>query len=430
MSSVTHFADRVHERTVGPCRLLTLETPAEQVVSWRGSFQTNPDLAGGDDLRQEMAVSLLDKGTQHRDRFALAKVLEDCGAQLNLTSDGLYIDISGRALRDDVPRVMAVLAEMLREPLFDPAEFEKARAQAIAQVRRELEDTKTQAAAALSRVLYPADHPNYTPPPEEQIRQLQQMTIDAVRDYHASHIGATEFTFAFVGDIDDAAIASAIEAHFGDWAPHGAPATHAGGALAPADGQSTVPMPDKQNVDVRMGHALDVRRDDDAYLPLYVGNYILGGNFSARLMAAIRDERGLTYGISSGLSGMSTRYDGHWQIGVTLSGEKLDEGLEATRAEVERFVSEGATEEELEAKKTTITGSYTVGLATTGRLARSILTNAERGFDLSYLDDFSAEVEALSLATVNRAIRTHFHPDHFHTALAGTVPEMTPANQG
>ena len=428
MSSVTHFADRVHERTVGPCRLLTLETPAEQVVSWRGSIQTNPDLGAGDDLRQEMVVSLLDKGTQHRDRFALAKVLEDCGAQLDLSSDGLYIDISGRALRDDVPEVMAVVAEMLREPLFDPAEFEKARAQAIAQVQRELEDTKTQAASALTRALYPADHPNYTPPPEEQIEQLQQMTIDEVRDYHAAHVGATEFTFVFVGDIDDAAIESAIETHFGDWAPHEAPATHTGDALVPSDGQSVVPMPDKQNIDVRMGHALDVRRDDDDYLPLYVGNYILGGNFSARLMATIRDEMGLTYGINSGLSGMSTRYDGHWQVGVTLSGDKLEEGLVATRSEVKRFVDDGITEEELDAKKTTITGSYTVGLATTGRLARSILTNAERGFDVSYLDEFPAEVEALSLDDVNRAVRAHFHPDRFHTAMAGTVPEAAGAD--
>lgn len=423
MKSTTHFADRVNEREVGSCHLFTLRTPAEQVVSWRGSFQTNPDLAAGDDLRQEMVVSMLDKGTQHRDRFALARVLEDRGAELNLSSDGLYVDFSGRALREDVPEVLAVLAEMLREPLFDPTEFEKERAQAAAQIQRNMEDTGSQAAGALTRELYPPAHPNYSPSPEEQLAQLDALTIDDVRTYHAEHFGATGFLFAFVGDIDDSAIESAVEEHFKGWAPHGAPVRHASEAEPSVAGRTTVPMPDKQNVDVRMGHPLPVRRDDDDYLPLYVGNYILGGNFSARLMATIRDEMGLTYGVSSSLSGMSTQYDGHWQVGVTLSQDKLEHGIAATRAEVERFVGEGATEEELEAKKTTITGSYTVGLATTRRLARSLLTNAERGFEVEYLDRFPTLIEALTLEEINQAIREYFHPERFRLAMAGMLPE-------
>jgi predicted Zn-dependent peptidase len=175
-----------------------------------------------------------------------------------------------------------------------------------------------------------------------------------------------------------------------------------------------------------MGHPISVRRDDDEYLPLYVANYILGGNFSARLMATIRDEMGLTYGINSSLSGISTRYDGHWQVGVTLSQENLERGVEATRAEVQRFVDDGVTGDELAAKKTTITGSYTVGLATTKRLARSILTNAERGFDVDYLDRFPQLIEALTLAEINETVQRHFDPSRFHTAMAGTVPQEAP----
>jgi predicted Zn-dependent peptidase len=185
-------------------------------------------------------------------------------------------------------------------------------------------------------------------------------------------------------------------------------------------------MPDKGNIDVRMGHPLPVRRNDDDYLPLYIANYILGGNFSARLMATIRDEMGLTYGINSSLSGISTRYNGHWQVGITLSQENLARGLDATRAEVQRFVDKGATEDELAAKKTTVTGSYTVGLATTKRLAQSILTNAERGFDVDYLDRFPSLIESLTLDEVNSAVQRHVDPARFHTAMAGTVPQEAP----
>ncbi len=420
----THFADRVRERRVGPCRLLTLETPIEEVVSWRGSFLTEPDFAAGDDLRQELVVALLDKGTKQHDRFELARLLEDRGVELTLSSDGLYVDLSGRALRADVPDVLGVVAEMLFEPLFDPDEFEKAKAQLAAQLQREMENTGVQASGALARALYPPAHPNYSPPPEEQLAELEAITLDEIRAYHQAHFGANDFILVFVGDLVDGAIEAAVEEHFAGWTPHEAPSTYAAEARAPENGRSAVQMPGKANIDVRMGHPLRVRRDDDDYLPLYVANYILGGNFSARLMATIRDEMGLTYGINAGLSGISTRYDGHWQVGVTLSRENLERGIEATRAEVARFVEEGATEEELAAKKTTITGSYTVGLATTRRLAQSILTNAERGFDVGYLDRFPHLVEALTLDEVNAAVRRHFAPERFHLALAGAVAEL------
>lgn len=421
-AATTDFAERIHERNVGPCHLLTLKTPAERIVSWHASFQTHPDFAAGDDLRQELTVSLLDKGTEQRDRFELAEVLESCGAELNLSSDGLYVDISGRALQGDLPDVIAVLAEMLFEPAFERAEFEKARAQLAAKFQRYMEKTKKVASGALTRGLFGPNHPNYAPPLVERLAQVQELTIDDVRSYHANHFGATDFTFVCVGDIDESAVEQAIESHFGSWAPHDAPAQHDTEALPPEGGRTAVPMPDKQNIDVRMGHALSVRRDDEDYLPLYVANYILGGNFSARLMTSIRDEKGLTYGINSALSGVTTKYDGHWHVGVTLSRDKLEEGMEATRREVERFVEEGATEEELETKKTTITGSYVVGLAKTTQLARSILTNAERGFDVDYLDRFPDEIHALSLDTVNTAIQKHFDPDRFHVAMAGMLP--------
>ena len=79
-SSQRSFADRIEERRVGPCQLYILPTPVDSVVSWHGSFCTYPDFAKGEDLLQDVAVSLLDKGTHRRDRFAVAEVLEDRGA--------------------------------------------------------------------------------------------------------------------------------------------------------------------------------------------------------------------------------------------------------------------------------------------------------------------------------------------------------------
>src|SRR5690606_19313050 len=115
-----------------------------------------------------------------------------------------------------------------------------------------------------------------------------------------------------------------------------------------------------------------------------------------------------------------------WVVGVTLSGENVRRGIEATRGEMERFVSEGITPEELSEKQTTINGSFKVGLATTGGLASSLLYNAERGFDVGYLDRFPEYIEALDVTRVNSAIRAHLNTSQLSVAIAGP-DEVVPA---
>lgn len=422
-TATTDLASRIHDRDAGPGRLLTLTTPVEDVVSWRGSFVANPEPSIGDNLRQELTVSLLDKGTEQRDRFELARVLEDCGAKLDLSSDGLYVQVSGHALVDDLPRIVDVMAEMLRDPTFDAEEFRKARAQVAADIQRRMEKTSAQASSALSRRIFPEGHPNHSPAPETALERLQRLTVDDVRAYHDEHFGSTEWTLAVVGDLEHEQVESVVAESFDGWGTHDAPASYETEAAPEEVGRSVLPMPDKSNVDVRLGHAIPIQRDHDDYPALYVGNYILGGDFAARLMSTVRDERGLTYHIGSGLSGVTTRYSGYWQTRLTLSHDAVDEGIATTKDVIRAFVAEGATEDELEAKKTTITGSYSVGLATTQRLAQSILTNAERGFDISYLDRFPEEIRALSLQEVNDAVQRYLDPEDLQEALAGVRPE-------
>ncbi len=401
-----------------------LRTPVRSVVSWKGSFKAMPDFGADEDLIQNLSVSLLDKGTKRLDRFAIAEELENRGAQVQFDSDGLYVDLAGRALTADAPDVLELVSEQMREPLFDPAEFEKSRTRMIASIRRSLESTGSQALGALTRATYSRAHPNYTPDPAERMARLLDVRVDEVRDYHRLHFGSNDLTLVVVGDFDEEVIEESVRSHFGDWEVHDAPARFDARVLPPEPGVSRVPMPDKQNVDVRLGHAVDLLRDDPDYVPLYLSNYVLGGNFSARLMQAIRDELGLTYGIRSGLYGISTEYSGHWQVAVTLSSDKLESGVEETIKEVRRFVEGGLTSEELEDKKTTVIGSFKVGLATTSGLASTLLKNAERGFSVEYLDHFPGEVESVSLEQAIEVFRAHVRPDRLHTAMAGMLPEL------
>ena len=418
------FAERISERLIGPCRLIMLRTPIHNVVTWCGSFHSAPDMGNKEELLlQHLVVSMLDKGAGTLDRFAVAEILENKGAELAFSADVLRIGFSGRALKKDVTEVLGLAALQLREPLLAGEELAKAKDRISASIKRSMESTGAQASRALRRRIYGTSHPNYVQEFEEQLEQLQCLSIDDVRTYHAAHFGANACTLVVVGDVDEKAVGEAVENHFERWPSHDALPRFAETPEQHAPGSSTVVIPNKENVDVRLGHALAIRRDDPDYIPTFLANFALGGNFSARLMQTIRDEMGLTYGIGSSLTGISTEYDGHWQVAVTLSREYVQRGIEETIKQIHRFVADGVTPEELDEKKTTVTGAFRVGLATTSGLAHTLLTSVEHGFEIAYLDEFPARVESVSVGEVNTAIAKAFVPDSLHITLAGNIRE-------
>ncbi len=319
--------------------------------------------------------------------------------------------------------MIGLVAEQLMTPALDPDEVEKAKVRAVAGVRRSRESTGAQASGALSRRIYGPAHPNHVLDPDAEIARVEAVTPDDLRDYHASHVGSEGLTVAVVGDVDPDAVAAALAHAFADLAPHGRQPVFTAQAGSDTPGRVVIEMADRNNLDVRLGHAVDLRRDHDDFLAAYAGVFALGGNFSGRLMQTVRDEQGLTYGIGAGLGAPSVRYDGHVGINVTLSQENLDRGIAATRAEVEAFVAEGVSPDVLAGVQTTLAGRHVVGLATTSGVAARLLVNAERGFAVDYLDRYPALVSALTADEVTAAVRRHVRPAAFHEAVAGTLPE-------
>lgn len=415
------LSDRVADRTVGPVRLLVLPTAVADAVSFRGSFPTAPDLGAHDDVAVGLALSLLDKGTRSRDRFALGEALDDRGARLSFYDDGLRGGVSGRALAGDLADVLGLMAEMLREPAFDADEVEKAKVKAAASVRRSTESTGAMASGAFSRVVYPADHPNAVPPPDEELAAIEALTPERIRDAHARHVPAGGMALAVVGDVDPDAVAAAAAEAFDGWAPSGAEAAYTATAPPTQPGRTAVPMADKDNLDVRIGHAVGLRRDSADFLALYAGVFALGGNFSGRLMQIVRDEMGLTYGIRAGLGGVDVAHDMDARVSVSLSRDALDAGIAATRDVVAAFVRDGITAEELARTQTTLAGRHVVGMATTGGLAARLLVNAERGFETAEIDRYPERVRALTVEEVRRVVREHLRPERMHVVAAGTA---------
>ena len=414
------YEKRAIRKQAGPVSLLALPTGVRDVVSLRLSFDAHPDFADGGELVQDVVASMLDKGTRGKDRFEVATLLENRGARLSFSGAGVRFRASGRMLRDDVGSVVSLLGELLREPAFDEHELVKTRQRLAASVMRSTSDTGHRAEEALRRHVFGSSHPGFMHSPAELLEAIEALGSDALRAFHAACFRGT-VRCVVTGDVDPDALAASVEQAFEGWAGVGRLAPSYEEPPPTEPGSARTPIRDRPNLDVHMGHGLDLRRDHADFDALRMAVFALGGNFSARLMARVRDEQGLTYGTGSALSGLGIHHGGLWDTSITLSADRLDEGMEATLAELERFVSGGITDEELAETRETLSGRFMVGLATSGGLGRTLLAAEENGYGVGYLDGYADRLASVSLEQTNRAVREWLDPSRLFVSIAGST---------
>lgn len=397
-----------------------LKTPVDSVVSFYGSILTAPNLERNEDLAQDVLVALLDKGTTERDKFEISEDLESKGADISFHSKATRIGFSGRCLKQDITSVLATAAEQLRSPALHDDEFVKVMPRLQASVLQSMENTSSQADSALRKLLFANNHPNSSLSPAEELAWLNEATVKQAKDFYANKTGANDFVLVVVGDLDEMEVEAAAGKAFGDWKAIAVDHSYRWEPVDVASPDVFIPMEDKMNIDVRIGQVVALKRTDPDYLPLYLGNYVLGGNFSARLMDTIRDQEGLTYGIYSALRGFTGQYNGYFKVQASFSAQDLDKGVRRTREMISDFISEGVSKDELASKKRTVAGSYKVGLASTASLATTIASNVENGLGKDYLDRFPQLIEATELDAVNEAIKKYISLDKMRSAAAGS----------
>ncbi len=424
VNTENRFATQVmHERIAG-IDVLLYRTGVQDVVTFRGALPAGTALSPENPVVAKLTGELLDKGTALHDKYQIAEQLDNVGATLRFTVDNYAVNIFGQCLRKDVPLVISLLAEQLRQPAFHPEDFEKAKKQLAGALRRQLESTDYRADDAFAQSAYPAGHPNRTPDVEEMLKALPSVTLDQVKAFHQKCYGGSHMILAGVGDIDTAQARTVLSTAFKDWT---------GGVEFPKattptsvdrGREETVLMPDKASISVIFGQTTGLSYDDPDALALRVGTAILGSGFTGRLMANVRDKEGLTYGISAE-SANDTFNGGDWRIRATFAPALLQKGLTSTKRQLDLWYESGVTSQELENRKKNLVGRFKVGLATTTGLAQQLLVNAERGNDPSYLDRYPEMVDSLTLEKVNGAIKAHVNPSQQIVVEAGTIPGAT-----
>ncbi|MFQ6130752.1 MAG: M16 family metallopeptidase [Armatimonadota bacterium] len=373
-----------------------------------------------------MVGSLLNRGTKTRTSLELAAATESVGAYVGIGQSyrPSTMAFGGKCLTQDLDIVLDVLSDMLRNPSFPQEEIDKLRNLRLSGLRQSLESTQARAQRAFLRLVFPPHHPYGAPTVEEQEKSYQDMTREDITGFHKAMYGPDVANMVIVGDITpDEALAKAKQ-YFGDWEPVGRSREVTVPDVEPREGiaRRVIPMMDKSEVTVLLGHYGGLKRTDPDFYKAQVMNFILGGgSLTSRLGLKLRDELGLVYGVWSYFRTYKGR--GDWRAQFGTNPDNADRAIEALLAEIRRMRDHGATAQELEDAVDYLTGSYPVGLETNSDLADELLRIEFYDLGLDYISRHSDIYRAITLEDVNEAARKYLHPDRYALVIAGPYEE-------
>ncbi|MDD3029211.1 MAG: pitrilysin family protein [Alphaproteobacteria bacterium] len=406
------------QEVVGPktgVKAWLVEEHSVPVIALRLAFQ-----GGGeqDPVEKQGLASLtadaLTQGAGSYDANAFQKELVDRSISLDFAAGRDAINGGLKCLREDKEKAFFLLREALTEPRFDREALERLEAQHRAAIRQLFADPSWQARYAFVSHAFKG-HP-YSQRLLGTLETLASITRDDVRIFAAQHMAKDTLTVAVAGDITPKELASALDTIFKDLPAHA--------RLRPIEDIDVKEMPSPLLI-AREGAQTEIlfgmqglKRADPDYYAAEIANYILGGGgFSSRLMQALRDEQGLTYGVATSLapSQHAALIVGRLAVNNASAGEAFN----ALGVTIRRFYEDGPTQAEMQAAKDYLTGSMPLALTSTDKIADLLVAMQREDLGRDYLDRYNSLIQKVSLSDVQRIIKRFFNPAAINYVMVG-----------
>jgi len=373
-------------------------------------FGTEATLGGRTTTAARLMGSMLDKGTKTKTRQQIRDEFSRLKAQVFFFSSGNAINANITTTRANLIPTLRLVGEVMKEPSFDPKEFEILQRQQLAGLEQQKSEPTALGFTAFQRALspYPKGHALYVQTIEEQIADLQAVTNDEVRKVYTDLVGATFGDIAVAGDFPRDSVLAVARQLFGSWKSpkpfarlarkyHDAPVSN-----------DKIETPDKANAVFVAGMNLKVRDDSKDYAALTLGNYMLGGGFlNSRLAVRIRQKDGLSYGVGSGLGAQSLDSVGTFTMNAIYNPENVARLETAFREEVDRMLKDGFTAEEVEKAKQGWLQQQLQNRSSDGYLVSLFSSQALTRRTMSYNAEFEKWIAALTPDDVNAAMRRY-----------------------
>ena len=362
-------------------------------------------------------ASMLSRGTTRRNFQVYHEELEKRGASLVFNCGTNNTSFNGKALAEDLEILFDLAADGLRNPAFAPEYFERMRAQLLAGLAIREQDTAEMASLLFDKHLFPG-HP-YGNPQDGDPDTIQAIRREDLLQFHREHFSPQDMIIVVAGAADPQRVFELAERYFADWTNPQKKAVNKPSFPAPPAGliRKHRFIEEKSQADLLMGGFAPKRTSAD-YLPVYLGNNILGQfGLMGRIGESVRSRSGLAYYASSSVNAWID--SGTWEFSAGTNPENLEKAIDLIREEIKRYVGAPVTPQELEDSKSNLIGRLPLSLESNAGLANAILSIERFNLGLDYYQRYADMINGITAEQVLQASQKYLDPDHLVIASAG-----------
>lgn len=328
--------------------------------------------------------------------------------------------LSMNFMQKDTDAMLDILAAVLRQPAFNPAEFAKLHPRLVAQQQQAKESPRNVISRYFDSLLY-GSHP-YAKPTSGSEQSLAALSLADVKAFYQRYYQPDNIAIVVAGDIDVDQLKQQLSARFADWQGQSITQPALVNVEKPVKAQVLlVDKPDATETTLMFG-GVGVSQNNPDYVALEVINTILGGRFTSWLNDELRVNSGLTYGARSGFSSLGN--GGAFQISTFTQTETTKQTIELALATYNRLWQQGIDQATLDSAKAYVKGQFPPNYETNDQLANLLGSMHLYQLDKGFINDFEQKVDSLTLVDTQRLVQQYFPQQQLQFVLIGKASEL------
>ncbi|NBC36789.1 insulinase family protein [Novosphingobium sp. FSY-8] len=385
---------------------------------------------------QGLLLAMLDEGTRAEDGVGQTRnatqVQEDqerLGASISLGTSLDTSSVTLNALAANLSPSLGLMADILRRPALSDADVARVKAQRLASLAQALKSPRSIAAMTLAPILFGPAHPyGMSGDGLGTAQSLSAITPDALRAAQKRWLRPDAARITVVGDITMDHLIPQLEAAFGHWQ---APATPR--SIKPIDRPAPAPVPRIVLIDrpqspqsvILGGKVLPITGRTADMEALDLANEVLGAGFLSRLNTDIREDKGWSYGVSTGVRlALGQR---SLILSAPVQTDRTGDALRAMIADMKAFPAKAkVTPVELQRVTEGNILSLPSAYETNAQVLGTIATNDLLGRPDNYVTTQPARLRAVTAAKLDAMAAQHLQPDGMVFVIVGDRAKVEP----
>lgn len=407
----------------GKYALLEKSSKGDKVTASLVLQYGNQESLSGKSETGTLMAAMIKAGTTTRTKKQITEELNKIKTTIYFYEYAGRLQIQMLTDRKNLEAALNLLTDLLENPKFDNAEFNKLWTERKRIYESTKQDPQTVCASSLANLTtnYPKGHPLYISSKEEKLEELSKVTLEDLKKYYNNFYGANNSLSVFVGEIDKKQVSSFLEKTFSRWNSKWPFSEIVAEYYDVKSITETVQIPGKTYAALAGNVPLQLSQKDPDYAAVMTANNILGGGRfkESRFATQLIEKNGMSDNAASYSEANYKTKQGAWGFGASfnpLYKNRLDSTLHEV---IEKAISNGFTRNEMKRSVKSMLNNRKTLLDSDNYLVYLVVDYMRDGRDLRDFTDFENKTKALKLSDVNAAMKKYFDMSRLVIVYAG-----------